>query len=238
MFISSTGDMRPVQLDQIESVEEHAGIMPALSDTTERAALTRHRLTIDNARPRPEPRPRPPRSVKSGLGQLVAGAVVEPHPCAVLAGDKRSRRRASVPAWPPLYVLTPAAPGSAPRDPTRWAAHQRTQKLYPDLSPSTGSYSKKPLFVFSPWPSCLAAARSALLVSPPSTQLANPRARPSHATFRRATLWVISGRVRRALRPIRGGVGWSPVPGHAGHQRHCSTPRPAVSLRGSLQAGH
>ena len=36
MFISSTGDMRPVQLDQIESVEEHAGIMPALSDTTER----------------------------------------------------------------------------------------------------------------------------------------------------------------------------------------------------------
>ena len=23
MFISSTGDMRPVQLDQIESVEEH-----------------------------------------------------------------------------------------------------------------------------------------------------------------------------------------------------------------------
>ena len=34
MFISSTGDMRPVQLDQIESVEEHAGIMPALSDTT------------------------------------------------------------------------------------------------------------------------------------------------------------------------------------------------------------
>ena len=85
MFISSTGDMRPVQLDQIQSVEEHAGIMPALSDTTERAALTRHRLTIDNARPRPEPRPRPPRSVKSGLGQLVAGAVVEPHPCAVLA---------------------------------------------------------------------------------------------------------------------------------------------------------
>jgi hypothetical protein len=55
MFISSTGDMRPVQLDQIESVED-AGIMPALSDTTERAALTRHRLTIDNARPRPEPR--------------------------------------------------------------------------------------------------------------------------------------------------------------------------------------
>ena len=51
MFISSTGDMRPVQLDQIESVEEHAGIMPALSDTTERAALTRHRLTIDNAGP-------------------------------------------------------------------------------------------------------------------------------------------------------------------------------------------
>jgi len=31
MFISSTGDMRPVQLDQIESVEEHAGIMPSLS---------------------------------------------------------------------------------------------------------------------------------------------------------------------------------------------------------------
>ena len=56
MFISSTGDMRPVQLEQIESVEEHAGIMPALSDTTERAALTRRRLTIDNARPRPEPR--------------------------------------------------------------------------------------------------------------------------------------------------------------------------------------
>jgi hypothetical protein len=28
--------MRPVQLDQIEGVEEHAGIMPALSDTTER----------------------------------------------------------------------------------------------------------------------------------------------------------------------------------------------------------
>ena len=31
-----TCDMRPVQLDQIEGVEEHAGIMPALSDTTER----------------------------------------------------------------------------------------------------------------------------------------------------------------------------------------------------------
>jgi hypothetical protein len=47
MFISSTGDMRPVQLDQIESVKKHAGIMPALSDTTERrdATLTRHRLT-------------------------------------------------------------------------------------------------------------------------------------------------------------------------------------------------
>jgi hypothetical protein len=54
-----TCDMRPVQLDQIEGVEEHAGIMPALSDTTERR---------------------------------------EPHPCAVLAGDERSRRRSSVPA--------------------------------------------------------------------------------------------------------------------------------------------
>ena len=40
MFISSTGDMRPVQLDQIESVEEHAGIMPALSDTTAQGRRT------------------------------------------------------------------------------------------------------------------------------------------------------------------------------------------------------
>jgi hypothetical protein len=31
-----TCDTGPVQLDQIEGVEEHAGIMPALSDTTER----------------------------------------------------------------------------------------------------------------------------------------------------------------------------------------------------------
>jgi hypothetical protein len=28
--------MGPVQLDQIEGAEEHAGIMPALPDTTER----------------------------------------------------------------------------------------------------------------------------------------------------------------------------------------------------------
>ena len=40
MFISSTGDMRPVQLDQIESAEEHAGIMPALSDTTAQGRRT------------------------------------------------------------------------------------------------------------------------------------------------------------------------------------------------------
>ena len=46
MFISSTGDMRPVQLDQIESVEEHAGIMPALSDTT---AQGRRRVRLTTA---------------------------------------------------------------------------------------------------------------------------------------------------------------------------------------------
>jgi hypothetical protein len=74
MFISSTGDMRPVQLDQIESVKKHAGIMPALSDTTERrdATLTRHRLT-SIMQDRDGSRAKGPRSVKSGLGQLVPG---------------------------------------------------------------------------------------------------------------------------------------------------------------------
>ena len=42
---------------------------------------------------------------------------------------------------------------------------------------------------------------------------------------------AISGRARRALRSIRW-VGWSPLPGHAGHHL-CPTPRPPVSLRGS-----
>jgi hypothetical protein len=58
MFISSTCDMRPIQLDQIEGVEDHAGIMLALSDTTERLMPRSHATASpsDNARPRPEPR--------------------------------------------------------------------------------------------------------------------------------------------------------------------------------------
>ena len=73
---------------------------------------------------------------------------------------------------------------------TRWAAHQRTQNLYPD--PRVSAPIRKSRYLsFLSWPSCLAASRSALLVAvslTPSTQPANPRARPSHATSRRATL--------------------------------------------------
>jgi hypothetical protein len=74
---------------------------------------------------------------------------------------------------------------------TRWAAHQRTQNLYPDLPRVPAPIRKSRYLSFLSWPSCLAASRSALLVAvslTPSTQPANPRARPSHATSRRATL--------------------------------------------------
>ena len=116
----------------------------------------------------------------------------------------------------------------------------RTVRNTPDSHNRRRLLFEKAVICFFSWLSCLAAPRSALLASvplTPSTQPANPRARSSHATSRGQPL-VISGRVRRALRPIRWGIGWSPVPGHAGHQRLCPTSRPAVSLRGSLQAGH
>ena len=73
---------------------------------------------------------------------------------------------------------------------TRWVAHQRTQNLYPDPL-VTAPIRKSRYLSFLSWPSCLTASRSALLVAvflTPSTQPANPRARPSHATSRRATL--------------------------------------------------
>ncbi len=168
----------------------------------------------------------PSRSVKSGLVQLVAGAVVEPHPCAVLAGDKRSRRRASVPAWPPLYVLVSAAPGSAPRDPTTYLL--RDGPLTSGLKNCTQTFARVPAPIrksrylsFLSWPSCLAAPRSALLVSVPLTPSTQPVTHaPGHLTPRPGgNPCVVSGRVRRALRPIRWGGEWSPVPGHAGHQR-------------------
>ena len=67
---------------------------------------------------------------------------------------------------------------------TRWAAHQRTQNLYPD--PRVSAPIRKSRYLsFLSWPSCLAASRSALLVAvslTPSTQPANPRA--SHLTPR------------------------------------------------------
>jgi hypothetical protein len=121
---------------------------------------------------------------------------------------------------------------------TRWAAHQRTQNLYPDLPRVPAPIRKSRYLSFLSWPSCLAASRSALLVAVSLRRHSQRTRAPAISRHVPAgNPWVISVRVRRALRPTRW-VGWSPVPGHAGHQRHCPTPRPAVSLRGSLQAGH
>ena len=171
-----------------------------------------------------------------------AGAV-EPHPCAVLAGDTRSRRRSSVPAWPALFLM-PAASAAHPRDPATYLP--RGGPLTSGLKICNQTFPECPLlfektviclFSHGPvaWP--LLGRRCWWPYPSPRRHSQRTRAPAISRHVPAGNPWIISVRVRRALRPTRW-VGWSPVPGHAGRQRLCPTSRPAVSLRGSLQAGH
>ena len=132
---------------------------------------------------------------------------------------------------------TPTRSGDLPA--TRWAAHQRTQNLYQTFPEYPLLFEKAVICL-----SLMAQLLGRFSVGAVGGRIPHPvdtASEPARQAISRhvpaGNPWVISVRVRRALRPTRW-VGWSPVPGHAGHQRHCPTPRPAVSLRGSLQAGH
>ena len=84
-----------------------------------------------------------------------AGAA-EPHPCAVLAGDKRSVddlrfRRGHHSSFDACGVgSAPTRSGDLPA--TRWAAHQRTQNLYPDLPRVPAPIRKSRYLFFSHGP--------------------------------------------------------------------------------------
>jgi hypothetical protein len=102
---------------------------------------------------------------------------------------------------------------------TRWAAHQRTQNLYQTFPEYPLLFEKAVICLFShgpvAWPflgrRCWCPYRHPVDTASEPARQAISRHVPA------GNPWVVSVRVRRALRPIRWGVGWSPVPGHAGH---------------------
>src|SRR5262249_34828668 len=74
---------------QIEGVQEHAGVVPPIADAVEARhaiALAGYRLAVDDAGSRAQPSHGFDNQGKT-VGEIVAGAAVEPHTVAVLASD-------------------------------------------------------------------------------------------------------------------------------------------------------
>src|SRR5262249_49378272 len=78
-----------VQLDQIEGVEEHAGVVPPIADAVEARhaiALAGDCLAVDDAGVRAQTGECLDNQWEA-VGEIVAGAAVEPHAVAILASD-------------------------------------------------------------------------------------------------------------------------------------------------------
>jgi hypothetical protein len=78
-----------VQLNQVERVQEHAGVVAAVTDAIEAGhtlIVAGDRLAIDDAGPRAQPS-QGLHDQREAAGQVIAGAAVEPNPRAVLTGD-------------------------------------------------------------------------------------------------------------------------------------------------------
>ena len=123
---------------------------------------------------------------------------------------------------------------------TRWAAHQRTKICTQTFPEYPLLFEKAVICLFSHGPVAWPLLGRRCWWPYPSPRRHSQRTRaPGHLTPRPGGQPLGYIRESAACASTHTlGVGWSPVPGHAGHQRHCPTPRPAVSLRGSLQAGH
>src|SRR5262245_15249950 len=84
-----TAEIVTIQLDQIEGIEERTAVVPARPDVIEAhhaLAVTHHRLPIDDAGSRAQPS-HGFDNQREAVRQVIAGAAVEPHLGAVLAGD-------------------------------------------------------------------------------------------------------------------------------------------------------
>jgi hypothetical protein len=78
-----------VQLDEIEGIEKHAGVVPPVADAIKArhaVAAACDRLTVDDAGTRAQPRQRLD-DQREAAGEIVAGPAVESQPGAVLASD-------------------------------------------------------------------------------------------------------------------------------------------------------
>src|SRR5262249_44512789 len=78
-----------VQLDQVESVQERAVIMAAVANEIERGnavVIAGNSLAVDDTRARAQAGERLD-DQREAVGQVIAGAAVEPHALAVLARD-------------------------------------------------------------------------------------------------------------------------------------------------------
>jgi hypothetical protein len=76
-----------VQFDQIEGVEEHAGVIAPVTDAVEgchAVVIAGDRFAVDDAGPRAQPR-QGLDNERETVGQIIAGAAVEPHAVAILA---------------------------------------------------------------------------------------------------------------------------------------------------------
>jgi hypothetical protein len=80
---------RAVELDQVEGIEEHIGVMVSVADAVETrnpVFTACHHLAVDDAGPRAKLGQRI-HNEREAIGQVIAGTAIEPHPLAVLAGD-------------------------------------------------------------------------------------------------------------------------------------------------------
>ncbi len=78
-----------VQLDQVEGVEEHAGVVAAVAQPVEvrhAVVVAAHRLAVEDAGSRAQAGERLD-DQREAVGEVVAGAAVQPHAVAVLARD-------------------------------------------------------------------------------------------------------------------------------------------------------
>jgi hypothetical protein len=77
------------RLDQIEGVQEHVPVMLAVADTFERrdpVVIARDGFPIDDARARAQAN-QSLHDQREAMGEIIAGAAVEPHAVAILASD-------------------------------------------------------------------------------------------------------------------------------------------------------
>jgi glucose-6-phosphate dehydrogenase assembly protein OpcA len=89
---TSSGSRRRVvaiEFDEVESIEEYALVRALVADELERgnaAVIASHRFAIDDAGARAQARQRFD-DQREAVGEVIAGAAVEPHALAILAGN-------------------------------------------------------------------------------------------------------------------------------------------------------